>query len=158
MIKIDFAGIATVISAYISMLSSVDHATRVVCISSLDYELNADTAFHPSLFLAAQTRIYNTLMKTDSRTAFIVKRALGHSAAKRVWAIVVEEAGVPVYVIRNLTFIGTNYPYRRVLLVNCDDISEEAHMKSDYCEFIEVFMLTIASLIICANIIAALSA
>jgi hypothetical protein len=131
---------------------TINHASRVVCVRALDYELPVDTAFHPALLSAAQSRICASLEKR--RLAAIVKSALEHPAAKRVWAIVIEEANNPVYIIRNLAYTGTKLAFRRVLLVKCESISQEEEYKRRiaqielYFDLIDIIIVMIVAMLV----------
>jgi hypothetical protein len=110
------------------MVSSTDmnNAARVVSIKALDYELVPNNTFHPSLYPAACSRIteqfanqYASHPRVKKLTK-ILTHVLAHPACPKVWAIVLEEDGNPLYVIRNLKFTGTALAFRRVFRVKLD--------------------------------------
>lgn len=132
------------------------HASRVVCVRALDYELPVDDCFHPAFLSAAQSRICASLEK-KARLAAIVKSALEHPAAKGVWAIVIEEANNPVYIVRNIAFTRTKLAFRRVLLVKCESISQEdeyyRHIAAldAYFDLIDIMIVMIVVMLISTN-------
>lgn len=110
------------------MVSSTDtnKAARVVSIKALDYELVSNACFHPSLYTAACARISEQFAKTHAahpsvkKLTKILEHTLANPACKKVWAIVIEEEGNPLYVIRNLKYTGTTLAFRRVFRVKVD--------------------------------------
>jgi hypothetical protein len=96
---------------------------RVVRFHALDYELSIDSALHPAFFPAAKRRICKSLQMVNKYYASVLNYALAHPAAKKVWAIVLEEANRPVYAVRNLGCTET-LPHH-ILLVKCDTISQD---------------------------------
>jgi hypothetical protein len=114
------------------MTDSIRSASRVVCIQDIDYQLPADSCYHPAMDAAAVRRIRETVLDTlvypnefaKHQLAYILANVFTNPAAFRVWAIVFERDRTPVMVLRNTAFTQTTPRYRRVLLVKLDALAD----------------------------------
>ena len=78
----------------------------------IPYDIRPDTAYHPAFADGAIARI-----RTQSTYGERMSEALSYVVAEKVWAVIIEEEGIPLYIAQNLAFTQTSLPYRRVLCV-----------------------------------------
>jgi hypothetical protein len=105
---------------------SVRNASRIVCIKSLNYEIIADIKTHTNN-VHMHEFIHNAFLKKydDSALHEILTQVLRNKACHHVWAIVLEQDHLPVFVIRNAAFTDRKLAFRRILRVKCDDVQIE---------------------------------
>ena len=102
---------------------SVRNASRIVCIKSLKYNFVANIKTYtdnPDMRNIIECIFEETY--TDPCLREILKHVMHNKACNRVWAIVLEQHGFPLFVIRNAAFTDRKLAFRRVLLVKCDDV------------------------------------
>lgn len=113
------------------MSDSIRSASRVVSIQDIDYQLPADSCYHPAMDIAALRRIREMVLDrleypseyAKQQFAYILAKVFTTPAASRVWAIVLERERAPALVLRNTAFTQTTPRYRRVLLVKLDALA-----------------------------------
>jgi hypothetical protein len=91
---------------------------RVRSVRDIPYEIKPDTSYHPALIDSAIQRIRQT--KIGER----LSEALGYCVSDKVWAVIVEDEGRPLYIAQNLAHSKTAVHYRRVLCVPFNGTSD----------------------------------
>jgi NAD-dependent oxidoreductase involved in siderophore biosynthesis len=105
------------------MAFSTLYNARVQSILDFNYELTIDSSFYPLFKNAARKRLQNTF----PNAARAIQQAFRNRAVTRVWGIVIENEGQPLYVVQNLACKVTNQSYRRVLRINMNDHYPSTH-------------------------------
>lgn len=102
---------------------AVRNASRIVCIKSLNYEIDADIKTYTNN-LHMHEFIHNAFLSKydDAHLHKILTHVLKNKACQHVWAIVLAQDDLPLFVIRNAAFTDKQLAFRRVLLVKCDEL------------------------------------
>ena len=116
-------------------INTVRQASRVLSVRDIDYQLNADSAFHPATLEGGRLRLTNLLESVyhnpnddDNKerilASSILSQALSSKRARSVWAVVLESNNEPMFVVQNLACAHTSPGYRRVLRVDIDAVRD----------------------------------
>ena len=95
-------------------LSTAASATSIVSIRDLPYFIQTDAVYHSATTKASAQRL---LTASTARISRAIQYALQQPAAKRVWGIIVESDGQPMFVLQNTQHSLVPLVYRRVLRV-----------------------------------------
>jgi hypothetical protein len=96
--------------------------SRVLSVRDIAYEIIPNTGYHPAFLTGTRRRMQMSMSANQLATLLDVMNIPAYS---KVWAIVVEKNGNPVYVMKNLALSRTSLPYRRVLRVK---LAEDNHL------------------------------
>ena len=93
---------------------SAASAASIVSIRDLPYFIQTDAVYHSATTKASAERL---LTASTARISRAIQYALQQPAAKRVWGIIVESDGQPMFVLQNTQHSLVPLVYRRVLRV-----------------------------------------
>jgi len=106
--KIDDGSLSTAFPQHFIMQSAV------LSIRDIPYQFQTDTVYHSCTTKASAQRLVNS---TPSWVSRAIRYAMQQPAAKRVWAIIVEQDEQPMFVLQNTQYSLVPLAYRRVLRV-----------------------------------------
>jgi len=92
--------------------------SAVLSIRDIPYQFQTDTVYHSCTTKASAQRLLNSTPSWISRA---IHHAMQQPAAKRVWAIIVEQDDQPMFVLQNTQYSLVPLAYRRVLRVRVRD-------------------------------------
>jgi len=89
---------------------------RVISVRDVNYEIVADAVYH-SAFLSAAIRRITSKSNFDESLAKTIEYSMLQDSAKRVYAIVIENEGTPVFTLCNVSHSLTSVGFRRILRI-----------------------------------------
>ena len=88
--------------------------SSVVSVRDIPYVIQTNAVYHSATTTASAERL---LTASTARISRAIQYALQQPAAKRVWGIIVETDGQPMFVLQNTQHSLVPLVYRRVLRV-----------------------------------------